>query len=452
MTPRLSATALNHFASGTPGSRWAGLLGVGVLLVGAACSPEDPAFLDSGESTDAGRIAVVDGGKADAGTLDAGTFDAGTLDAGTSDAGTSDAGTFDAGTFDAGTFDAGTFDAGTFDAGTFDGGPCAQLPQNAKLGTLVLQPGFVVHEGVTPPGNFYSFGTRPGPNGTHLMVGLSYGSREVFELGTWPTLVASATPLFNFVAPADRQTSLTPLAYVAFDGTRFAAGYYKSQFNLPGSIATYNPTTGGNVTYTPAETHFSVTGAAGLFLISANSLGTLMNGHGIYALDAQNAAHPLATFDSSWAATGGLTGFTSNQVAVLGYSQFNSLSSPDTHTLHAVAPAALAAALNSPLALGTTPQIYSGTDLYAIAGFGDGIALFRGKYNSSYTAQLWSDVSRIKLTVQPNGSVTAGPLTQVLSNPGACADIESIISMGDDLLVVFSYDEGNERRLVRIGQ
>ncbi len=130
-----------------------------------------------------------------------------------------------------------------------------------------------------------------------------------------------------------------------------------------------------------------------------------------------------------------------NGVAVLGYAD-----SSFANHLRAVAPATYTPALTGGTTLALTdtnaPEIYSGSDLKSVAGFGEGVALHRGPFTST------KDVSRIALTlggITP-GSVTPGDLEAVLTTSNSCTNVVSLTSMGSDLLV--GVKDKNGRRLV----
>ncbi len=344
---------------------------------------------------------------------------------------------------DAGTepTDAGT-DAG-MDAGT---DPCANVPHDPKLGTLQLQMGFAAatETAMLPEG---IGAVTAVPNGSEFKL---YGLRDtdIYALGTWPNVALGAASLQSIYAEADRDGGTRyPNGYLTNDGTRLLAGYTKPGpvTSIPGTVLVYDTATPANSTYLAANGNYTAAGFDGGFFINGQGIeGASEGGNGIYALKtsatpyqgSKVAPFPVAEAFSS------ATAVASNGVAVFGYSQY------PTDTLRAVAPATYTPALSSgtPFTLTDTnaPEVYSGTDLKSVTGFGEGVALHRGTFTTT------SDISRFELTlggITPT-SVTVGERKSVLTVANTCTDVVLMAPMGPDLLV--GVKDKNGRRLVRL--
>ncbi|WNG21045.1 hypothetical protein [Cystobacter fuscus] len=338
--------------------------------------------------------------------------------------------------------DAGS-DAGT-DAGT-EPTACADLPHDAQLGTLQLQPGFSVVESAALPTGIGVITAVEGASGSYTVYGVN-SDKSVYALGTWPNVAASTTPLYPIV-PAEVTQAAYVSSYLASDGVRLMAGYTLG--DVSGKVAVYDTVTNTS-TYLSARGNFSAVGLDGAFLLNGLALeGASETGSAVYALKTQStpfSVSRLATFPVANSASG-FNALATNKIVVLGYYGSNNV-------LHAVSPEtyapALAAGTSLELSGANTPQIYAGSDLFYAAGFGAGVALHRGVYSESYE-QLTHDVSRIALS--PAGSdgkgVTAGDLKAVLTQSNnTCTSVVAMAPLAEDLLV--GVEDKNGRRLVRL--
>lgn len=355
---------------------------------------------------------------------------------------------------DAGT-DSGT-DAGT-DAGTDGGVACAELPHDAKLGTLQLQTGYTAAESAPLPEGIDA--VTAVKNGSEFkLYGLKGADKSLYALGTWPAVTLGASALESVIAEEDRAQTTYLSGFLVNDGTRLLSGYTKSGAGFPGKVLVYDTVTPGNSTWRSAPGNFTAGGLPGAFFINGGGLeGSADSGNAIYALktDAMPyTAFKLATFPAE-APNSGNVALASNDVAVFGYSlpdpagPFN----PYINHLLAVAPATYSPALSAgtTLALDTSnaPEIYVGSDIFATAGFGDGVAIHRGYFDASYASHT-QDVSRVSLTVggvDPK-VVTPGELEPVLTTQNTCTNVVTLTSLGEDLLVGVSDKNGT--RLVRL--
>ena len=231
--------------------------------------------------------------------------------------GEADAGT-DAGV-DAGT-DAGV-DAG-MDAGTDAGVTCADLPHDAKLGTLKLQTGFSVGESATLSGDIIAVTTLQ-KGAAYQVYGVNGVDRSVYALGTWPAIAASTTPMQPIVPAADRSGTLYLSSFLTQDGSRLLAGYTKlgSSFSdVPGKVMVHDLGTPANSTYVSAEGNFAAAAVPGAFLINGLGLeGVTGSGGAVYALKTDVSpfvGSRLATFPEAGAYSG-YTAVTSAHIAVL---------------------------------------------------------------------------------------------------------------------------------------
>lgn len=353
-----------------------------------------------------------------------------------------------------------TDDAGT-DAGTDAGVACADLPHDEKLGTLQLQTGYAAAESAALPAGIGAVTAIPSGAGFKL-YGLSGGTdNSLYELGTWPSIVASTTPLKAVIPEADRGSGTYLSGFLANDGTRLLAGYTKSGpiENIPGSVLVYDTASPDKSSYVSANGNFSAVGVSGAFLFNGQGVeGSSEGGSGVYALKTGSASIQglkLATFPVATPSSG-YTAATSQEIAVLGYSVPNPSGPFDPYINHllAVAPATYTSALSSGTTLALTaenaPEIYEGSDLFAVAGFGQGVALHRGHYDASYNS-ITNDVSRIELTtggIDPK-VVTVGTLAPVLATQNTCTNVVLMAPLGTNLLVGVKDKNGSRLVLVQ---
>jgi hypothetical protein len=352
--------------------------------------------------------------------------------------------------------DAGT-DAGTntgTDAGTDAGVACTDLPHDPKLGTLQLQTGFAAAESAAlPEGVVEVTAVQSGSN--YKLYGLRGLEGSLYELGTWPDLALGATALQATIPEEERSATTYLSGHFSNDGTRLLSGYTKAGGGFPGKVLVHD-TAATSSTYLSAPGNYTSAGVSGGFLLNGTGLeGVAEGGAAVYALKTGSTPYQtskLATFPEAGVSSG-FTAVASNGVAVLGYSKFNLENFTNTNKLRAVAPAVYTPAFTSgtTLALSDTnaPEIHASIELFSIAGFGNGVALHRGFYDTSFNA-FTRDVSRIELAVNAlnPASVTAGALTSVLTTPNTCTNVVSMTPMGADLLV--GVKDKNGRRLVRL--
>jgi hypothetical protein len=327
------------------------------------------------------------------------------------------------------------------DAGT----SCEDLAHDAKLGTLQLQPGFTAMESVALTPQIVAVTAMPSSNG-YTLYGLRGSDKSLYSLGIWPSISAGGQALISVISESDRNETTFLSGYLTHDGTRLLSGYTKSGANFPGSVVVYDTVTPSNSTYLSAPGNFSAAAVSGTFLINGTGLGNF-EGTAVYAMKVGSpnfTLSTLATFPNPTAASG-YSAVSSNGVAVLGYSAY------PKNTLHAVPPSVYTAALSSrtSFALGDWPEVYSGEDLFAAAGFGSGVALHRGSFDPETFAPLTKDVVRRELTLGGNPeTVTVGAPTSVLTTRNTCTQVDLVTSMGADLLV--GVADKNGRRLVRL--
>ncbi|MBZ4396219.1 hypothetical protein K8625_10945 [Myxococcus sp. AS-1-15] len=442
-----------------------------VALLGTGCNPEcvDPfdCRADNGEAPAGQQWVCVDERcetepapttpTPDAGTPDSGTPDAGPPDSGTPDSGTPDSGTPDAGQPDSGTPDAGEPDAGAPDAGEPDAGPvvvdCATVPLDPKLGTLVLQPGFVAAESVALSPDILALGASPGP--TYAFYGIQGRGKDaaLYSLGTWPDLLPGTTKLFDIITPADREGGATvyPNGYVINDGLRVFTGYTLGATGSPGNVAAYDLATPANSSFVVAPKNFSAaaftSGELSAVLVNGGGLGSASD-LAVYGL--VTSTDPMGTvravnFPQGDVVGSGFTAVTDTGVAALGYFDQNFV-----NVLHGVAPTTLATAITSgtPLDLGTQAKVDVGSDFNDVAAFGGGVVLNRGAYAPPDYDFVATDVSRYALSVGANDAVTVGARVPVLTYVNQCTTVRMLKALGSDVLVGVS--DRNGRRLVRL--
>ncbi|QRK09796.1 hypothetical protein JQX13_06660 [Archangium violaceum] len=348
----------------------------------------------------------------------------------------------------------------TDDAGTDAGVACADLPHDEKLGTLQLQTGYAAAESAALPEGLIAVTAIPS-GAEFKLYGLSGGTdNSLYELGTWPNIVASTTPLQAVIPEADRGSSTYLSGFLANDGTRLLAGYTKSGpiENIPGSVLVYDTASPDKSSHVSANGNFSAVGVSGAFLFNGQGVeGSSEGGSGVYALKTGTPpfqGSKLATFPVD-APASGYTAATSQEIAVLGYSVPNPSGPFDPYINHllAVAPATYTPALSGGTTLALTaenaPEIYAGSDLFAVAGFGQGVALHRGHYDASFNA-LTNDVSRIELTtgIEPK-AVVVGELAPVLTTQNTCTNVVLMAPLGTNLLVGVKDKNGSRLVLVQ---
>jgi hypothetical protein len=337
-----------------------------------------------------------------------------------------------------------TPDAGVGDAGT-DVTSCDDRLHDAKLGTLRLRTGFTLAESVELPAQIGAVTAIANGNG-YTLYGLRTSDKSIHALGTWPTLTLANTPPVSVISQSDREATTFLSGYLTNDGTRLLSGYTKTGMNFPGNVVSYDTVTPSNSTYLSAPGNFSAAAVPGTFFINGTGLLTL-EGPAVYALKVQNqdlTVSTLATFPNAMAASG-YTAVSTNGAAVLGYSVY------PKNTLHAVPPGEYTAALSrgTPFALADWPEVYSGEDVFGVAGFGSGVVVHRGSYDANFNA-LTQDVVRRELTVGGSDSqvIIVGALTPVLTTDNPCTQVDILAPMGEDLLVGVKDENGH--RLVRI--
>ncbi|MFY1824920.1 hypothetical protein ACN47A_03335 [Myxococcus fulvus] len=443
-----------------------------VALLGTGCNPECvdqfDCRADNGEPPAGQQWVCVDEKceteplpttpTPDAGTPDSGTPDAGQPDSGTPDAGQPDSGTPDAGQPDSGTPDAGEVDAGTPDAGEPDAGPvvvdCATVPLDPKLGTLVLQSGFVAAESVALSPDILALGSSPGP--TYAFYGIQGRGKEagLYSLGTWPDLQPGTTRLFDVVTQADRDGSAAvyPGGYVINDGTHVFTGYTLGSTGAPGNLGAYDLATPANSHYVVAPKNYSAAafwnGELSAVLVNGGGLGTLpgtdLAVYGLVTSTDPTSAVRVANFPQGDAVASGFTAVTSNGVAALGYFDGNFV-----NVIYGVAPATVSTAITSgtPLDLGTQAKIDVGSDFNGAGAFGTGVAINRGGYDADFNF-VSTDVSRYALSVGTGDIVTVGSRVPVLTYVNQCTSVTMLEPLGSDVLVGVS--DRNGRRLVRL--
>jgi hypothetical protein len=379
---------------------------------------------------------------------DAGPGDAGVGDAGPGDAGPDDAGTGDAGTGDAGPDDGGPDDGGPDDGGTDGGGGPCDVPHDAKLGTLQLQPGFTATESSALPAGIIAV-TAVGPGPVYTVYGLSGADEKVYPLGAWPSLQTGGDSLFSIIEPSDRGRTVFPSGYLVNDGSRLLSGYTKSGANFPGYLSLYQTQTPASLRYIAAPGNFTAAAFQDTFLINGLGLGSTPPEAGIYALQAQTdppTLSMLARFDPAWEASSGYTAVTAHGVAVLGYFDGQSFS----NRLRAAPPSLYQPALSSkaPFELSAATELTLPSDFFNVAAFGNGVALLLGDGSSWPPA--YTDVSRVALALSGGSpqTVTPGPAAPVLKFTDSCTQIQSLTELGNSLLVGGS--DKNGERLVRI--
>jgi hypothetical protein len=339
-----------------------------------------------------------------------------------------------------------TPDAGGVDAGTDAGVSCDDLAHDAKLGTLRLEPGFAATESAELPPQIGAV-TALAHGNSYRLYGLRNSDKSLYSLGTWPTVALGNTALVSVISEPDRTETTFLGGYLTNDGTRLLSGYTKPGTGFPGNVVIHDTVTPSNSTYLSAPGNFSAAAVPGAFLINGTGLGT-SQGTAVHALKVDNQTQTvstLATFPSTTAASG-YTAVSTNGIAVLGYSVY------PQNVLRAVPPAAYTAALSSgnPLPLGDWPEVYSGEDLFAAAGFSSGVALHRGSYDAQTFAPLTQDVMRVELTVDGSNprTVITGGLTPVLTASNTCTQVDLLAPLGEDLLV--GVTDRNGHRLVRL--
>lgn len=357
--------------------------------------------------------------------------------------------------------DAGT-DAGSdggveppSDGGT-DGGTvaCADLPHDAKLGTLGLEPGYEATESAEVPEGLAAVTAVPSGR-SYRLYALKRSDKSVYALGLWPGAVAlGEQPLASVVAPEDRAGDVFLNTYLVNDGARLLAGYTKSGDNAPGSVLVLDTAHPESPSYQPAPGNYTAAGLSSTFLLNGLGFEATANTAAIYALQAGASSvkgSTLATFDPKWRPSSGPTAVTADGVAVLGY-----FSGEDFFNhLRAVAPAQYGPVLtdgSAPVDLAMAPEIYAQGDLFEIAGFGDGVALHRGTYDPNTFVPITSNVARIPLAVSALDPqvVAVGTLENVLVAKDTCTNVMYLAPLGRDLLV--GIVDKNGRRLVRVHQ
>ncbi|HYO56208.1 hypothetical protein [Archangium sp.] len=335
---------------------------------------------------------------------------------------------------------------------------CADLLHHEMLGTLQLQPGFAATESAALPDAISAVtAVRSGPG--YKLYGLGGTGKSLHELGTWPNVTLGGTALQSIIAEADRGETTYSSGFLTNDGTRLLAGYTKpgSLTNTPGTVLVYDTASPDKSTYMSAPGNYSAAAISGYFFINGQGIqGSASSGNAVYALKTETSPFQgsrLATFPEADVFSSAMA-VTSTGVAVFGYGKYDAAEKKTINRLRAVAPATYSPALTSGTALALSdsnaPEIYSGTDFFSAASFGEGVAIHRGSYDPTTFEAFTTGLSRIELTtggIDPK-SVTAGEPESVLTTHDTCTHVVELTPMGSDLLV--GVQDKNGRRLVRI--
>jgi hypothetical protein len=277
----------------------------------------------------------------------------------------------------------------------------------------------------------------------YAVYGLQDDGRRVYALGTWPTLSAGTTALFDVFAPADR--GLDPAkfqifagGYLANDGTRLLSGYTKP--DVSGQVALYTPGA-AEAQYVSVPGNLSATAHAGTFYVSALKAPSFSAGAAVYALKDTTAS--IVADTGSTASASGQVAIATHGAAAFGFAD---PSANYVNRLFTLAPTAYAAPA-SPVDLTTQTSLELG-ETFEAATFGTGIAVLRGTQNPSTFARTYSDVVRVELSA--TGAASA-PAT-VLRFVDQCSRVSLESPMGENLLVRITDHEGKNAKLVRIGR
>lgn len=353
------------------------------------------------------------------------------------DGGTPDAAEDLSDTGDAGETDAGDrSDAGdTGDAG--DGGvTCEGL--DPVLGSLTLAPGFSVVESVPlQPGIGGLRAVEEG--GDQRLFGIDRAQDAVVDLGLWPELSATPSKRFEVLPPDLDDEGAVVGSYVAFDGTRLAAGYTGSfdQTTLvaPGAVAFYDVTPGvaDPLRYVESPNNYSADFIGETLVLNAGGLGELSEGTAIYALAGEPRV--LARFEDPSSTYGGpLVALPDGSLVVAGY-----VSETGLQHFYLLPAAELSAALvGDAISLPEADEVLRAPVL-AAARFGSDLAYLHGDFFNPVEA-----VRRVSL-----GEGAERTPVDVLTFQDDCTEVGRLTALADDLLVGVRDDEGG-LRLVRI--
>ena len=270
----------------------------------------------------------------------------------------------------------------------------AVLPEQA-LGSLALQEGFELVSSAFIPESMLAI-TAVGDT----FFGLNEKLFTLHRLGKWPQLCNEGRPVVS-VIPLDVLTTKTFLnGYLETDGTHLLTGYTLSDAGAPGKVLLYNTQT-ETPRFFSAPGNYTAIGVSGGFLINGVGLESLSGKAGIFGLSTLPSAYQasvVATFDETWAAASGFSAITEDGIAVLGH--FNG--KDFQNYLHAVPQALHQGALQAqtPFKLAEQSQVFVGSDLFRIAGFGKGVALHQGSYDMETWEPQTREISFLPLSVE----------------------------------------------------
>ncbi len=318
---------------------------------------------------------------------------------------------------------------------------CATVALDAVLGTLTLKNGATVTQSAVLPQGILAVGSV----GSSL-YGLSKDN-TIRSLGSLPALSlgpALASVLTQDDLLADAGTFLN--GYLAANQTELLAGYTKSGAGYPGAVVKYDVTDGGTQ-YFNAPGNYTAAGFGNRFLINGVALEGAGDA-GVYAIDNQGG-FALATVESSWMPSNGVTGVTSNDVMLLGY-----YSSDDSlNHVRAVPPSVHNPAIQSrtPFALSTTDDVLAVSDLVGFTTFGTDAIVVHGGYQSSPPYSSFTiSVDRVPLTLSgtQNQTVDAGAPVMLIEATDQCTNV--VFASGNATTLLLGVQDRTGRRLLQI--
>jgi hypothetical protein len=178
------------------------------------------------------------------------------------------------------------------------------VPLAADLGALALRNGATVTQSAVLPTGITAVALK---GTTFYGIGRD---KALHELGVMPNLTLGPA-LASVVSPADVAADAGVFlgGSLAVSGSQLLAGYTKSGAGFPGSVMVYETADAG-VQHLSAPGNYTAVGFDGRFLVNGTAVGTA-TGAGVYVIDPQGT-FGLATFDSSWMASSGVTAATAN--------------------------------------------------------------------------------------------------------------------------------------------
>lgn len=327
------------------------------------------------------------------------------------------------------------------DAGEPD--PCANVDENAQLGTLALTEGWqVLDSAAFGDASVFTTTMWVDESGDAPVVMRLDGAGNILSASWFPTFPSSPGPLGNIFDgsdddPADvflSPTVATAGAYAIFGYT----GFDPDTATFPGKIAIVD-TTDFTVRHVSAPGNFSHVATTDTIFVNSLGAGAL-EGAGLYAIDIDTlTVTQVGTFPEEDFAGSGYSFLTADDVIGSGYANAdfdNVLSATTTATLLAA---------NEPIDFSTLASVFVGGTL-GIASHPSGLLHVNGFYDASFTAN-YTSIDLIEVDALFSAQ-TPEPVVTFVDTCTAFGKAEAL----SDGSILLGITVGDSSRLVHVGR